>query len=150
VINDKGWPRTLETIKEYIASQCGGTGATLYYFVRPDIEVKPKAEDPAEGYETVDQDMTTRVPHTGRSFVNDRRKVWDIMSNICGFVYIKPDLRTSNGRDAYMLLFENFIGTNNVGNMASTADNKLTGTLYSGEKKHFTWEKYVRIHPEQH
>jgi hypothetical protein len=40
VINDKDWPRTLETIREYIASQYGVTGAILDYVVRPDIEVK--------------------------------------------------------------------------------------------------------------
>jgi hypothetical protein len=98
--------------------------------------------------------MMARAPHTGRSFVNYRRKVWDIMSNLCGkhscFVYIKPSLRTRNGRDAYMLLFDHFLGPNNVGNMASEAETKLTSTLYNGEKKHFTWETYVRIHTEQH
>jgi hypothetical protein len=55
VINEKDWPRTLETIREYLASHYGVTGATLDYVVRPDIEVKPEAEDPAENYETVDQ-----------------------------------------------------------------------------------------------
>jgi hypothetical protein len=153
-INDKDWPRTLEKIKEYLASQYGVTGATLDYVVRAEIAVKPEAEDPPENYETVDQEMTARAPHTGRPFVNERRKVWDIMSNICGkkscFVYIKPDLRTRNGRDAYMLLFDHFLGPNNVGNMASEADTKLTSTLYNGEKKRFTWETYVRIHTEQH
>jgi hypothetical protein len=88
------------------------------------------------------------------SFVDDRRKVWDIMSNICGkkscFVYIKPALRTRNGRDAYMLLFDHFLGPYNVGNMASEEETKLTSTLYKGEKKRFTWETYVRIHTEQH
>jgi hypothetical protein len=154
VINDKDWPRTLEKIKQYLASQYGGTGATLDYVVRPDIEVKPEAEDPAEGYETEDQEMTAKAPHTGRSFVNDRRKVWDIMSSICGkhscFVYIKPALWTRNGREAYMLLFDHFLGTNIVGNMASAAETNLTGTLYNVEKKRFTWETYVRIHTEQH
>jgi hypothetical protein len=120
---------------------------------RADIAVKPESEDPAENYETVDQEMMARTPHTGRSFVNERRKVWDIMSNICGkhsfFVYIKPALRTRNGRDAYMLLFDHFLGPNNVGNMASEAETKLTSTLYNGEKKCFTWETYVRIHTEQ-
>jgi hypothetical protein len=33
VINDKDWPHTLESIKEYLASQYGGTGATLDYVV---------------------------------------------------------------------------------------------------------------------
>jgi hypothetical protein len=55
VINDKDWPRTLDTIIWYLASQYGVTGVTLNYVVRPDIEVKPEAEDPAEGYESVDQ-----------------------------------------------------------------------------------------------
>jgi hypothetical protein len=109
--------------------------------VRPDIEVKPEAEDPAEGYETVDQDMTARAPHMGLSFVNDRRKVWDIMSKICDkhycSVYIKPDFWTRNGRDAYMLLFDHFLGPKNVGNMVSAAETKLTGALYNGEKKRF-------------
>jgi hypothetical protein len=153
-INDKYWPRTLKKIKEYLASQYGVAGATLDYVVRPEIAVKPEAEYPAENYETVDQEMTARAPRTGRSFVNDRRKVWDIMSNICGkhssFFYIKPALRTRNGRDAYMLLFDQFLGPNNVGNMASEAETKLTSTLYNGEKRSVTWETYVRIHNEQH
>jgi hypothetical protein len=152
-INDKYWPRTLENIKEYLASQYGVTGATLDYVVRPEISVKTEAEDPPDNYETVDQEMTTRAPHTGRPFVNDRRKVWDIMSNICGkhscFVFIKPALRTRNGRDDYMLLFDHFLRPNNVGNMASEAETKLTSTLYNGEKKRLTWETYVRIHTEQ-
>jgi hypothetical protein len=71
-INDKDWPRTLEKISEYLASQYGVTGATLDYVVRAEIAVKPEAEDPPENYETVDQEMTTRAPHTGRPFVNDR------------------------------------------------------------------------------
>jgi hypothetical protein len=37
VINENYWPRTLDTIKEYLASQYGGTGVTLDYVVRPDI-----------------------------------------------------------------------------------------------------------------
>jgi hypothetical protein len=126
----------------------------LYYVVRPDIAVKPEAEDPAEGYDTVDQEMTTRAPHTGQAFVDDMRKIWDIMSNICGkhscFVYIKPDMRTRNGRDAYMLLFDHFFGPNNVVNMASAVETKLTGTLYNSEKKIFTWETYMRIHTEHY
>jgi hypothetical protein len=153
-INDKDWPRTLEKIKEYLASQYGVTGAKLDYVVGPEIAVKPEAEDPPENYDTVDQEMTARAPQTGRSFVNDRHKVWDIMSNICGkhscFVYIKPALSTRNGRDAYMLLFDHFLGPNNVGNMASEAEVKLTSTLYNGKKKRFTWETCVRIHTEQH
>jgi hypothetical protein len=76
------------------------------------------------------------------------------MPNICGthscFVCTKPDLRTRNGRDAYMLLFDHFLGPNNVGNMTSAAETNLTVTLYNGEKKIFTWETYVLIRTEKH
>jgi hypothetical protein len=65
--------------------------------------------------------------------VDDRHKGWYIMSNMCVkhscFVYIKPVLRTRNGRDAFMLLFDHFLGPNNVGNMASPTETKLTGTI---------------------
>jgi hypothetical protein len=119
----------------------------LDYVVRPDIAVKPESEDPAEGYDTVDQEMTARAPHTIQAFVNDMCNVWDIMFNICGkhscFFYTKPALHTRSGREAYMLLFDHFLGPNNVGNMTSAAETKLTGTLYNGEKNRFTWETYV-------
>jgi hypothetical protein len=90
-------------------------------------------ENPAAGYDIVDQDMIAIAPHTGRSFVGDNHKIWDTVSNICDkhscFVYIKPALCTRNGRDDYMLLFDHLLGPNNVGNMASSAENKLAVTL---------------------
>jgi hypothetical protein len=49
-----------------------------------------------------------------------------------------------------MLLFDHFLGPNNVGNMTSAAETNLTGTLYNGEKNCFTCETYVIIHTEQH
>jgi hypothetical protein len=65
VINYKDWHMTLKTIKEYLDSHYGGTGATLDYIVRPDIAVKPEAEYPADGYDTVNQEISARAPHTG-------------------------------------------------------------------------------------
>jgi hypothetical protein len=65
-------------------------------------------------------------------------------------VHIKPAQKGKNGRLAYELLFDHYIGPNNVGNMANAAETKLSSTLYNGDKKRFTWEIYVRIHTEQH
>jgi hypothetical protein len=46
VINYKDWPRTMETIKEYLAFQYGGTGDTLDYVVQPDIKSSRKLRTP--------------------------------------------------------------------------------------------------------
>jgi hypothetical protein len=48
-----------------LASQYGGTGDTLDYVVRLDIAVKPEADKPVDGYDTVDQEMTAIAPNTG-------------------------------------------------------------------------------------
>jgi hypothetical protein len=50
----------------------------------------------------------------------------------------------------YDLIFDHYIGPNNVGNIANATETKLSSTLYNGKKKRFTWETYVRIHTEQH
>jgi hypothetical protein len=49
VINDKDWPRTLENIRDYLASILGVKGPPLAYVVRTDDEVPGAAEDPNDG-----------------------------------------------------------------------------------------------------
>jgi hypothetical protein len=60
--------------------------------------------------------MIHRAPHTGTTFRNNMHIVWDIMSNICGqhecLIYIKPAQKFNDGRKAYELLFDQFIGPN--------------------------------------
>jgi hypothetical protein len=106
--NDKYWPWTMESIREYLAAQYGAKWSTLDYVIRQEVEVKPHASDPSDNYDTVDLEMTARVPHTGRTFQDDKRKVWDILSNMCAkhpcWVYIKPAQRGKNGRLAYKFL----------------------------------------------
>jgi hypothetical protein len=91
-INDKDWPRTMESIREYLAAQYGAKWSTLDYVIRQEVEVKPHASDPSENYNTIDLEITARAPHTGRTFQYDKRKVWDILSNMCAkhpcWVYI--------------------------------------------------------------
>jgi hypothetical protein len=153
-INDKDWTRTMESIQEYLAAQYGAKWSTLDYVIRKKVEVKSHASDPSENYDTVYLEMMARAPQSRRTFQDDKRKVWDILSNMCTkhpcWVYIKPAQKGKNGSLAYELLFNHFLGPNNVGNMANAANTKLSSTLYNGEKKRFTWETYVRIHTEQH
>jgi hypothetical protein len=152
--NDKDWPRTMESVQEYLAAYYGAKGSTLDYVIRQEVEVKPHASDPSDNYDTVDIEMTARAPHTGRTFQDDKRKVWDILSNMCYkhpcWVYIKPAQRGKNERLAYEFLFDHYLSPNNVGNMNNAAETKLSSTLYNGKKKRLTWETCVRIHTEQH
>jgi hypothetical protein len=51
---------------------------------------------------------------------------------------------------ANQLLFDHYIGPNNVSHMASNEETNLVSTFYNREKKKFMFETYVRIHTEQH
>jgi hypothetical protein len=101
-INDKYWPRTMESIREYVAAQYGAKGSTLDYVIRQEFEMKYHATDPSENYDTIDWEMTARAPNTGRTLQDDKRKFWDILSNMCAkypcWAYIKPARKEKNGR----------------------------------------------------
>jgi hypothetical protein len=97
VSNEKDWPQTLENIRDYLAIMLGVKGSHLAYVVGADVVVPDAAEDFADGYITVEQEIFYRVPHSGPAFRNDRHTVWDVVSNICGhhefWIYIKPAQR---------------------------------------------------------
>jgi hypothetical protein len=75
------------------------------------------------------------------------------MKNICGnnpcYIYIKCAAKAKDGREEFRLLFDHYLDANNVGNLATAAEERQP-TRYSGNKHNFDLEKYVQIHTEQH
>lgn len=159
-INYSDWPKTMEGILEYLRACPGTTKIPLAYVVRDTITVSPHADDPAANYHTVQDEMIARAPHLGPgnnplpTYQADNRLVWE---KIAAFTrdepcwsYVKPAQRTRNGRMAYQSLYQHYLGTNNVNNMATAAEVRLKSVTYSGEKKRWDFEKYVRTHVDQH
>ena len=48
------------------------------------------------------------------------------------------------------MLYNHYRGANNVNNMASDAEYKLSNVHYQGEKTRWTFEKYVSLQVDQH
>lgn len=157
-ISNKDWPKTMEAIEEYLRAYHGETGIPLAYVIRR--EVLAPAEEPVDGYSDVTDEMIARAPHLDAAgqplstYLADRHKVWELITEICReddcWSYIKPAQRTRDGRKAYRCLYDHYLGPNNVDNMASWAERKLSDTHYQGEKKRWNFEKYVRTHVDQH
>jgi hypothetical protein len=154
IIDEKDWPKTMEEISEFLEDNHGEQGNPLSYVIRPNVVVPTEAGDPSAGYETVDIEMIDRGPHSGSAYQLDNRKVWEIMKNICGsnhcYIYSKGASRAKDGREAFLLLFDHYLGASNVGNLATAAEERLKSRRYSGDKDNFDFEKYVWIHTEQH
>jgi hypothetical protein len=121
IINEKDWPRTMEAIHEFFGSVLGETGVPLAYVVRENVEIPP-GTDPLEGYITVAEEMIACAPHGNQAYANDSMEVWSYMVNITRahecWTYVKPSQRTKDGRRAFLLLWNHFLGPNNVDNMA--------------------------------
>jgi hypothetical protein len=159
-ISSKDWPRTMESILDYFRSYLGETGIPLAYVIRKDIAVKPSIEDNELNYHTKQEEMIARAPIVDENgnftlvYIADRTKVWELIATMCReqecWTYVKPAQRQRDGRKAYWDLFNHYLGRNNVGVMANAAENKLQNTSYNGEKKRWTFERYVRTHVEQH
>jgi hypothetical protein len=117
------------------------------YVVRENVEIPP-GTDPSEGYITVAEEMIARAPHGNQAYANESMEVWNYMANITRahdcWTYVKP------ARHAFLLLWNHFLGSNNVDKMASEAEAKLGSVSYTGERNKWTWEKYVQVHAEQH
>jgi hypothetical protein len=60
-----------------------------------------------------------------QAYANDSMEFWSYMANITRardcWTYVKPAQHTKYGRRAFLLLWNHFLGPNNVDNMASEA-----------------------------
>ena len=63
---------------------------------------------------------------------------------------VRPFQKAKDGRGAYFALYQHYLGASSVDNMSSSAEKNLKNALYKGELKNFNFEKYVRIHMDQH
>ena len=157
-INTRDWPRTIDSIEEWLRGCLGVTKIPLAYVVR-ESEVATQV-DPVGGYPSKQDELIARAPiysaglqHTA-TYLADRARVWELLSELTRdqdcWSYVRPAQRTRDGRMAFMGLKGHYLGVNNVDNMSSKAERKLQTTTYTGEKRRWNFEKYVKVHIDQH
>ena len=100
-------------------------------------------------------EMITRAPHGADTFFPaDNVTIWEKISTLTRshecWTYVWPAQRTRNGRMAYRALKNHYLGPNNTNHQANEAKTKLKDSTYHGEKRHWNFERYVRMHQDQH
>jgi hypothetical protein len=151
----------MEAIEEWLRGHLGVNKVPLAYVVRKEKEVPASADDPSGNYETVIDEMIARAPIETAvpgtfvaSFIEDRRKVWDLMAGLLRdkecWTYVKPHQRARDGRGGFLEIWNHFLGPNNAGNMATRAERTLENTSYVGEKRRWNFEKFVGMLKKQH
>jgi len=154
-MNDRNWPKTLESVNEYLKMILGIKGVPLAYIVRDDRQVV--GDDPSW---TQAQRMINRAPHfrpgsdqETEEYRTDNKSVWNEMADMTRdhkcWTYVKPFQRTLDGRGAYCGLWDRYLGPSNVDHLTATAESKLETAQYTGKKKRYKFESFVRLHKDQ-
>lgn len=164
-LNPKNWPLTIESIVEYIGGHRGVEGHPLIYCLRDEIPAPAEADDPMKGqpnskYKTHDQEMIARGNivdgvglHTEVYFA-DNKRVWtllcDILKQTTAWPHMKAAKKDEDGRQAYKLVYANFLGPCHVDHMAAAAESVLANWQYKGESPKHNFETFSTKHVEQH
>jgi hypothetical protein len=156
----RDWPRTIETLKEYLRECLGTTKIPLAYVIRDDIAVPNNV---AIVYSTRQDELIARAPIQVMVggvltytpvYMADRALVYEKIAALTRdhdcWTYVRPAQRTRDGRQAYLGLYGHYLGVNNVDNMATKAESKLMSLTYNGETRRWNFEKYVKMHVDQH
>lgn len=160
-IDGRDWPRTIEALEEWLRGCLGVTKIPLAYVIR-DVK-EPPINDPVGGYSTKQAELIARAPilqagvvppANEPTFDSDNAKVWELISNITRdhecWSYVRPAQRRRDGRAAFLGLKNHYLGVHNVDNMSSKAERKLRNVAYTGEKRRFNFERFVKVHVDQH
>ena len=82
VINAKNWVKNLEDMYEILYQRLGTTSKNpLDHVIRESPEVKPTADDPVTNYDTQEDNLIDRIPHSNTTgatveYKADNRVVW--------------------------------------------------------------------------
>jgi len=156
-MNERNWPKTLESVSEYLKTILGIKGVPLAYVVREDREIAD--DDPTW---THAQRMINRAPHftaegsdtVTEEYRTDNESVWKEIAEMTRdhkcWTYVKPFQKNLDGRGAFRGLWDHYLGPSNVDHLAAAAESKLETARYTGEKKRYNFESYVRLHKDQH
>ena len=154
-INDKDWAWTFEAIDEWLRGCLGEfSKIPLAYVIRDNEAITADPVAPATWPSRVDE-MIGRAPHGEDTFSPiDNVTVWEKISVLTRshecWTYVRPAQRTRTGRMAYRALKNHYLGPNNTNHQANEAEAKLKDSSYHGEKRRWNFEKYIRMHQDQH
>jgi hypothetical protein len=132
------------------------------YLYRKEREVPHEDDDPSTNYMSWDQEqVAARCLHfaalLGRStpwYAADNKKLWHILHSMfkgsLSYTHMKSFAKTTDGRGAYLALYDYYLGTSNTQNISCKAEALLDKLRYTGESKQYNFHKYATQHKECH
>lgn len=160
-IDTANWPKTFEMIEAYLAIRLGHHGLPLAYVIR---ESPYPTGDPGYVWPSKTVEMIYRAPHgyhdanndwvVNDTFIENSKLVFNILADVTRdhscWTYVKPFLKTLDGRGAFLALKDHFLGAHMIDSLAAGAEKILAEATYNGEGRRWDFEKYTNLHLQQH
>jgi hypothetical protein len=144
--NATNWKIFAEATETYLAQLTGSGRVPLSYVIRR-VAVLP---DPDIAFETEQARMIALAPLNGSSFQRDNAKVYGIIKQLVlegpGRTYILCFDSAADGRSAWQALRDHFEGDGFHNRSVEDAYSTLEHLAYDGERKGFTFERFVERH----
>jgi hypothetical protein len=155
-IDTANWPKTFEMIEAYLAIRLGHHGLPLGYVTR---ESGYPSGDPGFVWASKTVEMIYRAPHgsydanndwvVDDTFVENSKLVFNILADVTRdhscWTYVKPFLKTLDGRGAYLALKDHFTGAHMIDSLAAGAEKILVEATCNGEGRRWDFEKYTNL-----
>ena len=178
-IDTKNWPRTMESVENYIRVHLGVDKTPLSYAIRVDLFPPRAADDPTFGaadsvYHSIDDKIIARHRIVDQSaaavgvsvevyekdgpfggiFRTNNTRLYKLMTGIFAetdaHVVLKPYKKQRNGCGAWRALHQHYLGPNNVDHMAAAAEKELDSHRYNGESRNYSLEQHILTHLKAH
>ena len=159
-VHNKYFPKTLEVVEEYLCMFHGVNGTALSYVVRKQHVHTDEADDPSNGYYTINGDIISRSPIVvsvtvsttvdleandpfATSYLTDKATFLGNLNSTfvdsAAWTYFKVGKRQHNFSNRYLAFYDHFLVPNNVDHMGSAAEKILQNTLYHRERNNNTF-----------
>jgi hypothetical protein len=139
------WKIFAEAMETYLGQLTGSGRVPLRYVIRRVVTPPDDAT-----YETEQARMIALAPLAGPSFQRDSAKVYGIIKQLVlegpGRTYILRFDTAADGRGAWQALRDHFEGDGFRNRNVEEAYSMLEHLSYDGEKKGFTFEKFIERH----
>ncbi len=141
------WRVFAEMIETYLSQLKGSGRVALNYVIR-----KNAVPVPGMIFQTDAEQAVAISPLAGEQFNRDNAKLYGILKKLClegpGRSYILDFDSAKNGRGAWLAMYNHFEGDSYRNRAKLEAYSTLEHIHYDGEKKGFTFEKFVEKHNE--
>jgi hypothetical protein len=143
--NGTAWKVFTEATETYLSQLLGSGQIPLSYVIR-----KIDTPDPDAIYQNDIERLIAIAPLQGDAFLRDKIKAYGIIKQLViegpGRSYILPFYKANGGRSAWLALRAHYEGEGFKNRNVEEAYSALENIFYEGEKKGFTFEKFLERH----